>query len=285
LTCLRLYSTGGHLDAVADFAGMHLSTVSRIAVKVCEAIARLAPNYIGFPTTHDECRKTQQDFYNIAQFPRVLGAIDSSHFKIQSPGGDDPEIFRNRKGYFSINGQFICNSHLKILDVVARWSGSSHDATIFINSQIKRKFENNNYTNCVLLGDNGYANKTYLMTPLLNPGTPAEQLYNESHIRARNVVERLFGVLKRRFPILAYGCRLKLETFLTIIVATSVLHNAALNMGDIDAPPVPAEIDEHILEQLIRDGQIPGINNDDVREVAGSVQRRILINDYFQRRV
>jgi hypothetical protein len=90
---------------------------------------------------------------------------------------------------------------------------------------------------------------------------------------------------KRGFPILAYGCRLKLETFLTIIVATSVLHNAALNMGDIEASPIPAEIHEHILEQLIRDGQIPGINNDDVREVAGSVPRRILINDYFQRRV
>jgi hypothetical protein len=45
-------------------------------------------------------------------------------------------------------------------------------------------------------------------TPLLNPGTPAKQLDNESHIRTRNVAERLFGVLKRRFPILAYGCRL-----------------------------------------------------------------------------
>jgi hypothetical protein len=70
-----LYSTGGHLDAVADFAGMHLSPVSRIVVKVSEAFARLAPNYIGFPTTNDECRKTQQDFYNTAQFSRVLGAI------------------------------------------------------------------------------------------------------------------------------------------------------------------------------------------------------------------
>jgi hypothetical protein len=89
--------------------------------------------------------KLNRIFYNIAQFPRVLGAIDGSHFKIQSPGGDDPEIFRSRKGYFSINGQFICNSHFKILDVVARWPGSTHDATFFNNSHIKGKFENNNY--------------------------------------------------------------------------------------------------------------------------------------------
>jgi hypothetical protein len=81
-------------------------------------------------------------------------------------------------------------------------------------------------------------------TPLLNPATPVKQLDNESHIKT-NVAERLFGVLKRRFPILTYSC--------------------------------------HILEQLIRDGQIPGVNNDDVKEVVE--RRRILINDYFQRRV
>jgi hypothetical protein len=76
-------------------------------------------------------------------------------------------------------------------------------------------------------------------TPLLNPATPVKQLDNESHIKT-NVAERLFGVLKRRFPILTYSC--------------------------------------HILEQLIRD-----VNNDDVKEVVE--RRRILINDYFQRRV
>jgi hypothetical protein len=68
-----------------------------------------------------------------------------------------------------------------------------------------------------------YANTNFLLTPLLRSRTPAEQLYNESHIRTRNVVERCFGVLKRRFPILAYGCRLQSNKVLIIIVATSVL--------------------------------------------------------------
>jgi hypothetical protein len=75
----------------------------------------------------------------------------------------------------------------------------------------------------IVLGDGGYPNKSYLFTPLLNPVTPPEQHYNESHIRTRNCIERCFGVLKRRFPVLAYGCRLKIETTMTIIVAVTFI--------------------------------------------------------------
>ena len=84
------------------------------------------------------------------------------------------------------------------------------------------------------------------------------------HIRTRNVIERSFGVLKSRFPILAYGCRLKIETVRTVIVAANILHNIAIKMGDEEPPPIPDELDEHILNGLIENGQIPDaypINN------------------------
>ena len=63
LTTLRLFSTGGHLDAVADFARMHLSTVSRIVPRVSEAIAHLRPNYIQMPRNPDAIRSTQHEFF------------------------------------------------------------------------------------------------------------------------------------------------------------------------------------------------------------------------------
>jgi len=52
--------------------------------------------------------------------PGVIGAIDSTHIATQSPGSDDAEIYRNQKGFFSINVQLVCEPTGYISDVVAR---------------------------------------------------------------------------------------------------------------------------------------------------------------------
>ena len=49
--------------------------------------------------------------------------------------------------------QMVCNSKLEILNVVARWPGSVHDATIFNNCALKHNLENTpSFRNCFLLG-------------------------------------------------------------------------------------------------------------------------------------
>lgn len=148
-------------------------------------------------------------------------------------GGENAERFRNRKGYFSINVQTVSDAGLRIQNIVARWPGSVHDSTIFDNSRIKA-FMETRYDGCFILGDSGYPVQNYLMTPLANPLTVAENLYNESLIRTRNVVERSYGVWKRRFPCLSMGLRVKLDTALNIIVATAVLHNLACNLAIVE---------------------------------------------------
>lgn len=69
---------------------------------------------------------------------------------------------------------------MKILDIVARWPGSTHDQTIFDNSNINIRVLNNEFGNSLIVADSGYRNTMKVITPLLEPHTETEQIYNES---------------------------------------------------------------------------------------------------------
>lgn len=194
-------------------------------------------------------------------------------------GGEEAEMFRNRKGFFSINVQAVCNSDLQFQDIVARWPGSTHDATIFDSSHLKVRFIQGEMQDEILLGDNGYSCVQFLMTPLLQTQTRAEELYNESHIRTRNVIERAFGVWKRRFPILAIGMRVSIATVQAIVIATAVLHNIARQMHD---PEPPVDLDVTQLIDALEDYDDPMAITDNTR---ADTARRVLIDTYFQRLV
>lgn len=56
--------------------------------------------------------------------------------------------------------------------------------------------------------------------------------YNMIHGRTRTIVERTFGIWKRRFPCLSKGLNTKLLTSTTIVVACAVLHNLSLILND-----------------------------------------------------
>jgi hypothetical protein len=220
----------------------------RIIHKVTNLIAQLRPYFIRLPQNRNEINKIHNKFYDIAGFPNVLGAIDCTHIKIQSPGGEHGELYRNRKTWFSINTQATCNADLKFMDIVARWPGSVHDSTIFNDSRMRMRLEANEFPNSYLLGDSGYACKRYLLTPLLTPRNRSEETYNNAHKVTRNTIERSFGVLKRRFPCLAIGIRLAMNRILAVIVATMVLHNIAVELKD-EEPEEDPEVNIPNFEQ------------------------------------
>lgn len=178
------------------------------------------------------------------------------------------------KVFFAINVQTVSDATLKIRNIVARWPGSAHDQTVFNNSTLKQDFEDNIYNPYCLVGDSGYAIKPYLMIKLQEVHTAAENLYNESIIRTRNVVERQYGVWKRRFPILSTGIRLSLERARTVIVATAVIHNIAVDMND--------EFPDEWFEDNIIEDDVNGINHniDNDRNRGRQVRQRI-INQHF----
>ncbi|KAJ1110012.1 hypothetical protein NDU88_007367 [Pleurodeles waltl] len=79
-----------------------------------------------------------------------------------------------------------------------------------------------------LAGDFGYPNLSWLLTPVRNPRTRAEERYNEAHGRTWRIVERTFGLLKARFRCLHLtgGSLYYSPTKVCqIIVACCMLHN------------------------------------------------------------
>lgn len=164
----------------------------------------------------------------------------------------------------------MSDAHLKFQNIVARWPGSVHDQTIFNNSRLKIQLDNRDFEDKILLGDSGYALQTYLMTPLLQPNTAAENLYNVSHIRTRNTVERQYGVWKRRFPILSLGMRVGLDKAKTIIVATAIIHNIAIDMKN----------PEFALENEFED-EPQELVNQNKPNIRAAARRQNFITDYF----
>lgn len=151
---------------------------------------------------------------------------------------------------------------------MCRWPGSAHDSHIFRNSNICLRLENDEMNPYVLLGDSGYPLKKYLITPLLNLETAAERKFNQAQIKTRGIIERTFGIWKRRFPILSLGIRNKLETAQSIIVGTAVIHNIAQERHDF--------IDN--LPDMPNDDDVNNINNNE-NEIANY---RYPFIEYFQ---
>lgn len=94
----------------------------------------------------------RQRFYEIADFPGVVGCLGCTHIKIKNPGGNAAEVFRNREGWFSMNVQAVVGPDLQFFNLVARWPGSTQDSFIYNSSSLKQRIDSGELQG-ILLGD------------------------------------------------------------------------------------------------------------------------------------
>ena len=108
----------------------------------------------------------------------MVGVIDCTHIKIIAPKEFEAE-YVNRKHFHSINTQIAFDANYKIIDLVAKWPGATHDARLLRESGLKMLMESNIIPRgCHLLGDSGYLCKQWLLTPYLQPQNNAQEAYN-----------------------------------------------------------------------------------------------------------
>lgn len=112
MTCLRFLAKGDYLSEVAEIHGISKSSGCLIVPSVIKAICATFDN-IKFSTRTDDIRKIKAEFYKIAGFPNVVGAIDGTHIPIQGMSSEDEPLFISRKGFHSINVQAVVNPDLR----------------------------------------------------------------------------------------------------------------------------------------------------------------------------
>ena len=110
----------------ADLHGLHRTTVSRTIHRVAAAMCRHRHEYMKFPQTQMELQQVKERFYDMSDFPNVLGAVDGSLILIFAPRKDE-HLFVCRKGYHALNIQGICKANMAFTNIVAKYPGSTHD--------------------------------------------------------------------------------------------------------------------------------------------------------------
>ncbi|XP_069995083.1 putative nuclease HARBI1 [Penaeus vannamei] len=166
---------------------------------------------------------------------------------------------------FDVSQQLVSNCTAKI-------PGSVHDSRIFNNSRLFFDLQHDLLEGHHLLGDSAYPLLPFLLTPVANPVGQREVRYNISHSKARNTIERAFGVLKMRFRCLTIPLKINLTTVMTTICSAAVLHNMAvkykedLYMCNDDGEEESVNIEENI-ENFVNAAGRQKINN--------------IINEYF----
>ncbi|XP_046328221.2 putative nuclease HARBI1 isoform X3 [Haliotis rufescens] len=109
LLTLRYLSKGGFFVELGDLHGTVKSSVSRVFHPTVDAICN-SINNICFDL--DNLRNVKHDFYRLAGFPRVIGAIGGTLVPIRRPPADEEAAYVCRKGFHAINVQAICDANL-----------------------------------------------------------------------------------------------------------------------------------------------------------------------------
>lgn len=275
LMVLWILGTPESFRSIGDRFNVCKSTVFHCLHRVARVInSELCKLYIKWPEEGNRGAESMGKYgINYA-----IGAVDGCHIPITKPILHGYDYF-NRKKFYSMVLQGICNGNLLFIDVDIRWPGGVHDARVFRTSDIFQVLPNLCEPNFFVLGDSAYPLSKWVLTPYKNYGqlTPVQLNYNKIHSKTRVKIEHAFGLLKGRFRRLRDCLDIKeAKDIVEIVVASCVLHNMCIVHGQDDN-----------IQDYINEGQheLLLLNFDEDRNVEheGIIRRNQVSEDLWNR--
>jgi len=188
------------------------STISHVFNKVLDAIMMLYPTIVTQPNGDTIPSRIRNDPKMFPYFKGCIGAADGTHIRAHIAESDAVR-FRSRKGEISQNVLGICTFDELFCYVLPGWEGASHDTRV-LQAALAADLRTPP-PGCYYLVDAGYGIRAGFLPPYRGvryhlkeqyqsqqKPENKEELFNLRHAQLRNIIERIFGILKRRFRIL-----------------------------------------------------------------------------------
>ena len=223
---LRYLASGESQQSLAFSFRVGRTTVCNIIKETCHAIwCALSETYLKPPQNQQDWKNIGHEFFKEWGFPNCLGALDGKHIAIECPGYSGSEYF-NYKGFFSIVLMAMCDAKYCFTLVDVGNYGKDNDAQIFNNSAMGRAFINGHSLPYVIVADEIFGLKPWLMKPFPGKGlTETHAIFNYRLSRARRTIENAFGIVTARWRIFLQPIKANPTLVDMIVKACLCLHN------------------------------------------------------------
>ena len=125
----------------ANTFGVSTEALSVILRQTCQSlIERMGAKIIKFPETVNEFKEAAVRFESKFGIPQVIGWVDGTHIPTKKPLENSHDFFCYKMKY-SFNCKAICDEKGLFIDIDLRWPGSVHDARVYANCLINKKFK------------------------------------------------------------------------------------------------------------------------------------------------
>jgi hypothetical protein len=189
-----------------------------------------------------------------------VGALDGTHIPAHVPL-ERQRPYRDRHGKISMNVMAAVDFWMRFTHVLVGWEGSAHDGRV-VRSAVERGFKPPE--GFYYLADAGYSNCSmwltlyrgvrYHLREIRQAARRPEdkyELFNFRHSSLRIVVERTFGVFKRRWRIYDHAPEYNVDTQIKLMYGLAAVHNFIAITEDVDGDrdfkdlkPAPSEANE-----------------------------------------
>ena len=201
----RYLATGSSFNAISFEFLIGATTARKVVRTTCDEIWKvLKPMYMPEKSTEDWITIADQ-FFQRTNFPNVIGAVDGKHIRIVKPH-DSGSSFFNYKKYFSIVLMAWVDAEYKFVCVDISSYGSSSDSSIFKQSNMGRRLEQNNFNihgdrllpndengkamTFVIVCDDAFGLSNRILRPYGKRNLNLQKrIYNYRHTRVRRLVE------------------------------------------------------------------------------------------------